>query len=234
MISTLLDGVCDVWSITLSQAPQDLADLEAGLSATERERAAGFLVPAPRRQFVIARTALRRLLGRYLNISPSACNFEFNAHGKPSLKATSQARFNVSHSNNIVLIAIAKDIDVGVDVEVHRLVDNLDSLAASILCTADYALWLTSPMSKRIATFYRIWTCKEAVAKAIGCGMAMDFKSFRIGFTPGQAAQLISLGEPSGQVGKWSLRELESEHGYSAAIAACSPDLKIVQRTFSF
>jgi 4'-phosphopantetheinyl transferase len=234
LISTLLDGVCDVWSITLSKAPQDLGDLEAGLSATERERAAAFLVPAPRRQFVIARTALRSLLSRYLGISPSACNFEFNAHGKPSLKAPPQLRFNVSHSNDVVLIAIAKDLDVGIDVEVHRHVDNLDSLAASILCTADYALWLGCPVSERTATFYRVWTCKEAVAKAIGCGMAMDFKSLRIGFTPGHTAELISIGEPSRQVGKWSLRELESDYGYSAAIAACSPGLKVVQRRFSF
>jgi 4'-phosphopantetheinyl transferase len=160
LILTLTDGVCDVWSVALSQAPQDLAELEAGLSAAERERAEAFLLPAPRRQFVIARSTLRTLLGRYLGVSPSACNFGFNAHGKPTLKPPSQLRFNVSHSSDIVLIAITKAVDIGVDVEVHRHVVNLDSLAASILCATDHAQWRTAAATDGPATFYRIWTCK--------------------------------------------------------------------------
>ena len=87
-------GNCDVWRVSLLQAPQDLAALDTVLSPQERERASAFLLPAPRRQFVVARAALRILLGRYLGVAPSACGFTLNAHGKPSLHPPSPVRFN--------------------------------------------------------------------------------------------------------------------------------------------
>jgi 4'-phosphopantetheinyl transferase len=229
LISACLNGACDVWSISLLQTPQDLATLESVLSAQERERAAAFLLPAPRRQFIVARAALRTLLGRYLGVSPSACSFALNAHGKPSLQPSSPVRFNVSHAGNLVLIAISDGIDLGVDVEAHRRTDDLDSLAASILCPPDLELWRAAAAVEGAAAFYRIWTCKEAVAKAIGCGLAMDFRSLRISLAPGRAATLASMEPTWGRAERWSLQELQTENGYSAAIAASAPDLKVTQ-----
>ena len=224
-------GACDVWVVSLLQPPQQLAALESLLSAPERERAAAFLLPMPRHQFIVARGALRTLLGRTLSTSPCAVRFALNSHGKPSLDPACEVRFNVSHAGDLALIAIASGFDVGVDVEVHRRIDDLASLAASILCPPDLDLWRAVAPQHGLAAFYRIWTCKEAVAKAIGCGLAMDFRSLRISLAPGRAAAMESLDPAWGGAGAWSLRELETESGYSAAVAASTPDLKVTQRT---
>ena len=227
----LAPGVCDVWSVSLLQPPHQLAALESLLSVQERERAAAFLLPLPRRQFIVARGALRTLLGRTLGTSPSAVRFALNAHGKPALDPACELRFNVSHAGDLALIAVASGLDVGVDVEVHRRIDDLASLAASILCPPDLDQWRADASQQGAAAFYRIWTCKEAVAKAIGCGLAMDFRALRISLAPGRAAALASLEPAWGRAGAWSLRELETESGYSAAVAASTPDLKVTQRT---
>jgi len=225
-------GRCDVWQVPLAQAPQDLALLEPMLSPAERQRAAAFLLPAPRRQFVLARAALRTLLARYLALAPSAFSFVLNAHGKPALPAPAPLRFNVSHAGEFALVAIAGEMEVGVDVEVHRRVDDLDSLAASILCREDLERWRAAAAAEGAAAFYRIWTCKEAAAKAIGCGMAMDFRALRIDLAPGRAATLAALAPGWGRAEDCALRELESANGYSAAVAACAPALQVTQRAF--
>ena len=227
MILGSLSGACDVWLISLLQVNQDLTELESVLSSQERERAAAFLLSAPRRQFVVARAALRILLGRYLGVSPSACNFALNANGKPLLQPPSLLRFNLSHAGNLILIAISDSIDVGVDVEAHRKTNDLNSLAASILCPADMELWLALDAADRATEFYRIWTCKEAITKAIGCGLAMDFRSIRISIAPGRKPALVSLDPPWDWTERWTLQELETESGYSAAIAAFIPDLNV-------
>jgi 4'-phosphopantetheinyl transferase len=208
LLSASLGGACDVWSVSLPQAPRDLAALESVLSPQERARADAFLLPLPRRQFIVARGALRTLLGRYLGISPSAVRFALNAHGKPLLDPACGLRFNVSHAGDLALIAVAGGFDVGVDVEVHRRIDDLASLAASILCPADLERWCAASAVEGAAAFYRIWTCKEAVAKAIGCGLAMDFRSLRISLAPGRAAAWPHAGSSDarprrGPCGSW-------------------------------
>jgi 4'-phosphopantetheinyl transferase len=224
-------GACDVWMVSLVQPPQRLGQLESLLSPQERERAAAFLLPLPRRQFIVARAALRTLLGRALGLAPADVSFALNAHGKPALAPDSALRFNVSHSGDLALVAIATGFDVGVDVEAQRRTDDLASLAASILGPQDLERWRATAATEGAAAFYRIWTCKEAVAKAIGCGLSLDFKALRIDLAPGRAASLAALAPEWGEARAWSLRELETEGGYCAAVAAAAPGLSVTQRT---
>jgi len=227
-------GDCDLWWVSLSRAPQDLSALQRLLSPEERTRAAAFLRPEPRRQFVVARAALRSLLARYLGIAPTDFTFALNPHGKPALELSSPLRFNLSHSGDRVLIAMAGGIEVGVDVEWHRRVDDLDGLAGSILGPEDLECWRAAPSEERPAAFYRLWACKEAVAKAIGCGMAMDFRALHLRLDPGGPARIDALGPGWGPAEGWSLAEPAAGEGYSAAVAAASPRLHIVERNYSF
>ncbi len=224
-------AACDVWVVSLLQPPQRLAALESLLAPPERERAAAFLLPLPRRQFIVARAALRILLGRALEIAPTAVRFALDAHGKPALDPACALRFNVSHSGDLALIAVASGFDVGVDVEAHRRADDLAPLAASILGPEDLERWRAAAAVEGAAAFYRIWTCKEAVAKAIGRGLALDFRSLRISLDPGRAAALAALEPAWGEVGAWSLCELETQAGYCAAVAAPTPGLAVTLRT---
>ncbi len=89
------------------------------LSDDERNRSARFRFEKGRRRFVVARGALRELLGRYLGTDPGQIRFTYNAFGKPELHPDfgDRLKFNLAHSGDLTLIAIARDADVGVDVE---------------------------------------------------------------------------------------------------------------------
>jgi len=133
------------WSVRLDVAPEAFY---ATLSEDERSRAARFRFERDRRRFVVARGALRELLGRHLDTRASDLRFVYNAFGKPALSPEfgDRLKFNLSHSAELALIAVARDREVGVDVEYLR------------------------PDEPR--TFFEDWTKQEAYVKARGEGLS--------------------------------------------------------------
>ncbi len=141
-------GVVDVWRADLdAMANEGLSDL---LCAQERERAARILGERNRALWVRSRGILRALLGRYVDRDPRELRFELGPHGKPALrKGTGSAlglRFNLSHSGELMLVAVTAGRDVGVDVECAR--------------------------ERHTAEFLRAWTMREATVKCLGTGLA--------------------------------------------------------------
>ena len=79
-----------------------------------------------RRRYLIGRGGLRTLLGRYLDLAPQDLRFETAAAGKPHLASgQGELQFNLAHSGEFVLIAIAESRKVGIDVEEIR--DDFDA-----------------------------------------------------------------------------------------------------------
>lgn len=220
---------CHVWWLALDDAPQDLALLERMLSPHERERAAAFRASGPRKQFVVARAAVRTVLGRYLDIAPAACAFSTSDQGKPSLHPPSPLRFNVSHSRDLVAIAVTHGHEVGIDVEAHRRLPDMAAIAHTILDTQDLQEWLRAEPGEQLTAFYRIWTCKEAMAKASGRGIGIDLRALRVGIATGSPARPLSLEPSWGAPSDWSLQELDVRAGYSAAVAAHASQLQVRQ-----
>lgn len=210
-------GECHLWDLDL-EAPL-LPGQEALLDPEEQARAAAFRVPLPRRQFSTTRSALRLLLGAYLAQPPGLLRFCLAPHGKPGLAppyAEVGLHFNVSHAGQRALIALTADHPVGVDIEAHRpLGEDGAGLAAMICHPRELAAWKALPQAGRLHDFYRIWTGKEALSKALGLGLGLDFRQLELdapGF-PGLPPSQPSL--PGG----WQLHVLEAPAGYSAALA---------------
>ena len=219
---------CHVWHVSLEESDEDLFRLAAQLSNDEQKRAGSFLVAAPRTQFIVTRSALRLLLGGYLGVSAAAIAFRTNAHGKPELaQPNDDLRFNVSHSGRHALIALSRGADVGVDIEQHRPLDDWSGMAQMIWCDEDLARWQGLSAADRCRAFYLAWTRKEAVAKAVGLGMAADFKKLRVSFVPAAPAFLSGLDPAFGLAAEWSLIDIATPENYSAALAAKSPDVRV-------
>ncbi len=93
-------------------------------------------------------------------------------HGKPQLADPGAAlRFNLSHSGDLALIAVAWGREVGVDVE--RVVPrrNLVGLARRALAPGEAERIEALPPDGRLDAFYAAWTRREAVAKCHGVGL---------------------------------------------------------------
>jgi 4'-phosphopantetheinyl transferase len=132
---------------------------------------------------VIARAALRHLLGGYLDLEPARIEFALGANQKPVLSgphAASGLQFNVSHSGEMALIAIAKNCDVGVDIEQVRAVGHLEDIAKKFFHPTETEAIFAMPAQTRHPAFLRCWTAKEAVLKALGKGITGSLSDFEI------------------------------------------------------
>ena len=147
----LSDDEIHVWCVELDAA-DEVATFAACLSADERERASGLLSGIHQRRFVVARGMLRQLLGRYLDQDPGAVAFSRGAHGKPFLQEGG-LHFNVSHTHELALYAIAQSREVGVDVEWMRPQVAHEQIAARFFSIEEQEALAQVPTEERRAAF---------------------------------------------------------------------------------
>lgn len=143
-----------------------------GLPAPERERAAAFLRDDAARRWVASRWALRQVLSRYLDEPAAAIALELGENGKPQLAdRSSRLRFNLSHSGDLALVAVAPDREVGVDVEQIEPARDLLALAERALAPAAAAEIRAAAPAEQPLAFHRAWTRHEARLKCLGVGL---------------------------------------------------------------
>jgi len=218
----LAAGEAHVWAVPLDISQAVWATLWDTLSSDERERADDFRFDPPRERFVIARGVLRRLLGDYLRVAPTAIEIVVDDTGKPRLApqhAAAGLHFNVSHSGDLVMIAVTADCEVGIDVECVRDVSHLEQIARRFFHPSETSAVLGAEAARRNEAFFRCWTAKEAVLKAIGTGITGSLAEFQvpIGDTPSQS--WIEWPVPPSERRRCWLQQLDPCEGYMAAIA---------------
>jgi 4'-phosphopantetheinyl transferase len=212
-----------VWAVRLDGNADGAAPSLEALSADERQRADEFRLERPRRQFVITRRALRRLLAQYLVLPPAEVEFTFEAIAKPRLAkkhAMSELRFNVTHSGDLALVAVTRGCDMGVDVERFRTVKQLEQLARRYFHPQEIEAVLQTPREERNAAFLRCWTAKEAVLKAFGTGIAGCLDAFAVPLDSSFAGWIdLSKLQTSGKAASCWLERLKPNDDYPAAVA---------------
>lgn len=208
-------GEVHVWLVLLDGSNTSGTNL---LSVAERQRAERLAQPRARGQYIASQRMLRMILARYLDVSPSAIQFLRSPAGKPYLdpRHGSTLRFNLSHSGSWALFAFAVGQEVGVDLETHRPVDPL-ALAQRFFCAAEARRLRTLPIAQRPRSFFELWTAKEALAKAMGTGIAGTLNRFDVDVS-GAQPRWIDL-QDRGRSAQWSLHHLPAPTGCSASLA---------------
>lgn len=169
-------GEVHVWFLGPPSDDGRARSLEALLDASERARAAAFVFERHRSAFVSAHGQAREVLARYLGTSPESLEFVAAPGGKPRLADRCLAgrlplRFNLSHSGDAALLALALDGEVGVDVERVRSVAMAREIATRQLGSG-VAATLDGLEGRALdAEFLAAWTRHEAVLKAQGSGL---------------------------------------------------------------
>ncbi len=138
-----------------------------------------------RARWVAARWALRSVLARYLGGDPAAIELSLGERGKPHLADPGATlRFNLSHSGELALIAVAEGREVGVDVQ--RI------------------------GSRHPPSYYEEWTRREAVAKCHGVGLWAELPAAPVAVAeleavPGYAASVAIAGERMPELRRFQL-----------------------------
>ncbi len=172
--NSLTPEVGHVWRVRLDDSPERAARFRHHLSDDECGRAERCRAPHPQYQFIITRSILRILLGRYLGTLPTQIHFKTQAQGKPILVDPSALplQFNVSHTRGMALIALTLQHGVGIDVErIDRAIQDRD-IAERFFSARESEYLASLPPPERQHQFFSYWTCKEAYLKMQGKGIA--------------------------------------------------------------
>ena len=212
------EGVVNIWTIDINSLLPGLAGLKQLLNNEEIARTVRFNQEKDAQQFIITRAVLRILLADALVLDPKEIDIISAQNKKPFLAKNNEVHFNVSHSANRAVIAIAKQA-VGIDVEFLKTGFEYQSIA-------EYAFSETESVHLQKSNhpyldFFRLWTRKEAFLKGLGKGLINDLK-------------LISCIEASNEIPPvigtvacdWEVRTLVLGPAYMMSIA--------FERTFSF
>jgi 4'-phosphopantetheinyl transferase len=163
--------------LSISCVGADLARMAANVSPEERIRAAQFRFADDHTRYLVARAALRSVLGRILQADGIRVPVHCSDSGKPFVP--DGPSFSISHSGEVVLLGLAWDMEIGVDVEVLRPLPDIRSLAASCLSAPELdELDRAGGAEQQVIRLLSFWTRKEAISKALGLGMALPFDAF--------------------------------------------------------
>ena len=183
-------GEVHVWRVRLNRGQGSPP------TAEEAARAARYTTPALRRRYLRAHAALRDILG---TVTQAPLEFALHEKGKPYLAAAPEIRFNLAHSREMALVAVARDVEVGVDIERVRALPEYAAIAERYF-PAGYA----APTGVR--DFFHHWTRFEALLKAHGAGL------YGAGATP---------------PGTWTVTEVDAGPRFTAALAVEGPMLAV-------
>lgn len=208
----------DVWRLLLAPGPDSLRSARAALSADESERAALFHFDKDRNRFILAHASLRNILSRYIHRPLHEVEFSVDAFGKPSLVSDADISFNLSHSGDYALIAVARTRKVGIDVERIRHEMEFESLARRFFSPAEVTGLMSVPPEQRSMAFYNGWTRKEAYIKAHGLGLSLPLDSFDVSLSPKEPASLRATRPDPREAARWALFPLEVAPGYAGAL----------------
>jgi 4'-phosphopantetheinyl transferase len=227
----LPEGEVHVWLVRLEQNTSSRGWVH--LVDEERTRAGRFRMEKDRARFVQSHGALREILGAMLGIPPRLLGFAADEGGKPRLvQPTSGPSFNLSHSGDLALIAVARGIEVGVDVEHVRPGASLESVAERIFGPSEReALDVLDP-ALRQRVFFDGWARKEALLKAMGTGIAAPLDALEVSLARDDQDALRSIRGNVDEAGTWRLRSLDVGAGYAAAVAGKGRDWALERWAF--
>ncbi len=220
-IPPLPAGICQVWWASPALATAAHVEL---LARDERERRERMRRPVDRDRFTIAYALARTVLAAHLGTGTAEIHFERTClhcggpHGKPRIDG-SDVRFSLSHSGDRVALAVTRDVEVGVDVEVLKPDLDVDLLAGNVLSAEEAAELAAVAPELRVTAFLTYWTRKEAVLKATGEGLAVPLKLLTVTGLDA-APRLTEWSDRPSAPARFQLHDLDAGTGHLAGLAA--------------
>jgi 4'-phosphopantetheinyl transferase len=209
-----------IWTVDLDQPHSVLKRFSDILDEGDRARLRRISGGQQRSRRLVARAALRCILAAESGQSADAIRLGYLQWGKPIVLGAHGLEFSVSSAGQSCVIATVRGVDVGIDIEQVKLLPGMDEFAAEILSPRELAA--VRHADDRLKQLYRLWTRKEAYAKALGIGLAVAPRTLEVGLdsTPDRSA--------------WSLHDLDPAPNSVGALAVRAPRARISIHPFEF
>jgi 4'-phosphopantetheinyl transferase len=223
----LRDGEIHVWLARLVEDENRAAELVSLLDPEEAARAARFSYPRLRAHFVQSHAIVRRILAGYAGaVDAAGLVFERGRHGKPRVVAPAAGsclHFSLSHSGDCCILAVRRGHPLGIDLERLRDVPTALEISRRNFTAAETRILAGLRGAARCDGFFAMWTCKEAVIKAMGTSLATSLGRVEVELDTMGHPRLASLGGNRSRAREWVVLRLDPTPGYAAALATPHP-----------
>ncbi len=181
------------------------------LTDDERQQVTRFHFPRDQRRYLVTRVLVRQVLASYVNVPPQGLVFEVNEYGRPTIANSpavhADVRFNISHTDGLIVVGIARGREIGVDVENVRA-EALTDIAHRFFATTEVEQLRQLPREQQSSRFFELWTFKEAYVKARGMGLSLPLHKFAFNCTANATVELSTDGELDDPAHRWEFSQL--------------------------
>ena len=220
MIMPLYSGNDTIYlhRILLSQHLPELSRLQKHLSQPEFDRFTLLKDDLEKKRSIVGRGIVRDILGGYVGVAPEKVRIVTGEHGKPYLAECSEnIRFNLSHSEDVLILAVSAWGDVGVDIETIKTDKPLHNMARLAFSPREQEeLFTLQDSHLQTTAFYRCWVRKEACLKACGRGFSLPGNSFDV---PVSVEKLPMQTLTNCNQSFWFVQDIDVPENYCAAVA---------------
>jgi 4'-phosphopantetheinyl transferase len=203
-----------------------LSSSEAVLNEEDKARAVRFRFPEDRARFILGRMLLWRSLQECGEGRAKPLKLSWTEKGKPILVDAREIQFSISHSKELVAIALTLKSSVGIDLEAISRPSDLNSLAERIFTISDLKEFQKLSDHERPAVFFRAWTAKEAYLKAVGLGLPGGLKEGNVPLDEADPSA-PRVFHPNAQSGPWRLQRLPLPEGYLGCVVWDDPSKSV-------
>lgn len=228
----LIAGEVHVWRVPLeggSARSTAAAQWTTDEGGTPSE---AYSLKADRDRYATTRGVLRLLLARYLGLDLGSIILTRGSHGKPTIEVEGRIPplfFNIAHSHDLGLIAIALEHPVGIDLEAVKAEFDWEPIARRFFADEEYTFLSSVPSDERLRAFMVLWTRKEACLKAAGLGLARGLEELEVSADEGRLPRLVHAPREMLPVSRWNLHDLSPADGYQGCLVTEEKEVRVRQ-----
>ncbi|KAB8031077.1 4'-phosphopantetheinyl transferase family protein [Fluviispira multicolorata] len=211
-----------LWRVRLSQEERLLQNLTKFLTYEEVEKANKFYKNIDKIRYIFARSILKLLISNYLSLDAKNIHFSYSKYFKPFLainKNLLNLKFNMTHAGNWISYAFTLEDEIGIDIEEYKNDFDMTGSAKLVFSPEEFCLWQELPENEKCASFFHIWSCKEAIMKAIGLGFHYPPEKITVSINPFIPCSFIEDKNCNHNLSDWTLEKFNIDNNYSAAFA---------------
>jgi 4'-phosphopantetheinyl transferase len=220
-----------VWRAYFQPTLVSINKFEGSLSKEEIERAQRFIRQSDRERYIFAHGLLRSILAAYVGCAPNQLVFDAKPYHKPFLVSPGGSKdieFNLSHSEDMTLIAVARGTAVGIDVEYMRRIPDAHEIVNRVFSVDERDFLNSLPPAEFNRGFFACWTSKEAFLKGLGKGLSYPLDKFSVIFSNIESDGVIYVHDDRIKAKGWNIISLSPGPDYSGALAIgelrCEPE----------
>jgi 4'-phosphopantetheinyl transferase len=218
-----LQNKLHIWPVNLDGWELQDNEIVRKLPESEREKSERFRSATIRARYVKRRFLLRVLLGKYAGTDFCDQEFSLTQYGKPQLKSAEDQIplfFNVSNSDNICLYAFTEAGEVGIDIEKIYDLSDMGRIVERFFSPLEQKAFCALPERDRKQTFFRYWTRKEALLKAMGVGLSFPLNKVDVITDISEEPSEVCVKIHEGNVEtEWTLQDINVFEGFASAVA---------------